>query len=119
MRWAGGLCRGGQYVRTSTTTPGRTTASSQIPDGELVDVTPVFSLTIADRVVIEWPNHTEFVRDEAATFTDRGLPTRSVPTRPGNDIGKACEFMTVAEEHLRNDDLEKCRYWMGRANRFG
>lgn len=89
------------------------------PDGELVDVTPVFSEIVGDRAVISWPDQTEFVRDEAAVFTDRGLPTRYVPSVPGTHMAKACEYMTVADGHLRNGDLEKCRYWTERANRYG
>lgn len=89
------------------------------PDGELVDVTPVISEVVGDQAVVEWTAETEFVRDDAAAFTDCGLPTRYVPTRPGTHMAKACECMTVADEHLRHGDLEKCRYWTERANRYG
>jgi len=89
------------------------------PEGELVDVTPIYAGMEGDYAVIEWPTETEFVRDDAAVFTGRSLPNRYVPTRPGNAIAKACEFMTIANECLRQDDLERCRYWMERANRAG
>ena len=89
------------------------------PEGELVDVTPDYAGMEGDYAVIEWPTETEFVRDDAAVFTGRSLPTRYVPTRPGNAIAKACEFMTIADECLRRDDLERCRYWTNRANRAG
>lgn len=89
------------------------------PDGELVDVTPVFTEVIGDHAVVDWPDETEFVRDDAAAFTDRGLPTRYVPTVPGQHMARACKYMTTADEHLRAGDLEKCRYWTDRANRHG
>lgn len=87
------------------------------PEGELVDVTPVFSAVAGDYAVIDWPYETEFVRDDAAAFTERGLPNRYVPTRPGGGLAKGCEFMTIADEHLRSGDLDRCRYWTERANR--
>ena len=87
------------------------------PDGELVDVTPVFAGIEGEFAVIVWPTETEFVRDDAASFTERGLPSCYVPTRPGDDIARGCEFMTIADKYLWQDDLERCRYWTQRANR--
>lgn len=89
------------------------------PEGELVDVTPVFSNIIGDYAVITWPDEIEFIRDDDAVFTEKGLPTKYIPTRPGPNMAKACEYMTVADEHLRNNDLERCRYWTERANKSG
>ena len=89
----------------------------QSPEGELEDVTPVFAGVEGDYAVIEWPDETEFAREDAAAFTERGLPNRYVPTRPGTEMAKGCEFMTIADRYLWHEDLERCRYWTGRANR--
>ena len=85
--------------------------------GQLWDVTPVFVAVEGQMVFIDWPEDTEFERDDSAAFAGKSLPTRYVPTHPNPHVASACTYMERADEFLRNGDLDRGRYWTERANR--
>ena len=86
------------------------------PDGELVDVTPVFESATNNYAVIGWNETTEFVRDDEATFVERGRPTKYVSTLPNPLVHEACKIMERADVFLMAGDLAKCEYWTQKAN---
>lgn len=85
--------------------------------GQLWDVTPQFAAIEGEIAIIEWPEKTEFERDDAAVFEGKAHPTRHVPAHPSPHVARACEFMERADVFLFQDDLERCRYWTERANK--
>jgi hypothetical protein len=85
--------------------------------GQLWDVTPIFvSGGQGPWACIEWPEYTEFERDDAASFTGDSLLTRYVPNSTDPHLARACKYMERADVFLKAGDLDKCRYWTGRAN---
>jgi len=88
-------------------------------DGKLWDVTPKIKSIDANYLAECEFEPTEFIRDDAAAFDTKSLPSRYVPKDGWKDdkhVQKACEYMSRSDEFLRVGEVDKCRYWTGKAN---
>lgn len=118
IRALGGRAVYGWEVRPDPLLPVEVRASHVVwesPGGDLMCVTPRFEAVDGGYTVVGWPDSIRFVRDDAATFEGRSRGTRYVAG--DTSLAAACEYMTRADAALfAGADIEKCKYWTGRAN---
>jgi hypothetical protein len=67
--------------------------------------------------VIDWSKEIQFIPDPSVFWGDGRctIPIKYQALDPR--LVKACEYLTIADNYLNQQDLEKCRYWTERANK--
>jgi hypothetical protein len=87
------------------------------PGGELQDVTPYFTGERDGEIAFAEFKDIEFEPDDSCNWGEGRCTINGQYVATDPRLNEACRFMTIADSFMNTRDLDKCRYWTGRANK--